>query len=122
LIEIFIQLVSCILLIFLAFHLGYGLWLLIEIPTRKWGESAFDYVYVDDDGSARELNAEEDEFVTTTLFPDDQAQFFIKPRYESLGPDGRLRGYLRRRQLPKNASVGPPPSDNEIGGHGSNKR
>jgi hypothetical protein len=99
------------LLIFLAFHIGYGLWLLIEIPTRRWRESAFDYVYVDDDGSARELNAEEDEFVTTALLPDDEVHFYIKPRYESLSPDGRLRGYLRRNQLPRKISVGPPPSD-----------
>jgi hypothetical protein len=100
-----------ILLICLAFHIGYGLWRLIEIPARRSRESVFDYVYVDDDGSARELNTEEDELVTTTLFPGDDMHFFIKPRYESLSPDGRLSGYLRRTRLPHNAFVGPPPSD-----------
>jgi hypothetical protein len=110
LLEILIKVVYVILLILFAFAIGYGLWRVIQIPTRRWRESAFDYVYVDDDGNARELNAEEEEHVTTALFPDDEVRFYIKPRYESLGPDGRLRGYLRRRQLPRKVSVGPPPS------------
>jgi hypothetical protein len=111
LIEILIYVVCGIVLFSLAFPIGYGLWRLIEIPTRVWRESAFDYVYIDDYGNARELNAEEDDRVTTVLLPDDEAQIYIKPRYESLSPDGRLRGYLRRRQLPPNAPVGPPPTD-----------
>ena len=110
-IEILIHIVYGILLIPLAFHIGYGLWRVIEIPTRGWRESVFDYVYVDDNGNARELNAEEDDHVTTVLFPDDEVQFYIKPRYESLSSDGRFRGYLRRNQLPRNAYVHPSPSD-----------
>ena len=89
-----------------AFAIGFGLWRVIEIPLRKWRESAFDYVYVDDNGNARELNAAEEEYVTTAIFPDDDADQFIKPRYESLTPDGRLGGYLRRRQLPRQIPVG----------------
>jgi len=116
LIEILIQLVSGILLISLALPIGYGLWQIVQIPTRRWHQSVFDYVYVDDDGNARELDVEEEDYVTTTLFPDDNVGFYIKPRYESLGPDGRLRGYLRRRQLPRKAFVGPPPSDAALAG------
>jgi hypothetical protein len=111
LLEILIQVVCAIVLVFLAFHIGYALWRVIEIPTRRWRESVFDYVYVDDDGRVRELDADEDEFITTTLFPDDHEQFYIKPRYDSLTLDGRLRGYLRRRELPRNAFVEPAPRD-----------
>ena len=107
--ELLIQIFFSALVILFALVIGYGLWRLIQIPTRRWRESAFDYVYVDDEGIARELSAEEEEYLTAALFPEDEARFFVKPRYESRGPHGKLRGYLRRRQLPRKASVGPPP-------------
>lgn len=94
-----------------AFAIGFGLWRVVEIPLRRWRESAFDYVYIDDNGNARELNAVEDEYVTTALFPDEDADQFIKPRYESATADGRLSGYLKRRQLPRKIRVGPSPVD-----------
>ena len=107
-IEILIKIVSTIFLVTFAFALGFGLWRVIEIPLRKWRESAFDYVYVDDNGNARELNAAEEEYVTTAIFPDDDADQYIKPQYESVTRDGRLGGYLRRRQLPRQIPIGPP--------------
>ena len=55
-----------------------------------------------------ELNAAEEEYVTTAIFPNDDADQYIKSGYESVTPDGRLRGYLRRRQLPRQIPIGPP--------------
>jgi hypothetical protein len=104
-IEILIKIVSIIFLMTFAFALGFGLWRVIEIPLRRRRESAFDYVYLDDNGNARELNAAEEEYVTTAIFPDDDADLYIKPRYESVTPDGRRCGYLRRRQLPQQIPV-----------------
>jgi peptidoglycan/LPS O-acetylase OafA/YrhL len=46
-IEILIKIVSVIVLMSLAFAIGFGLWHLVEIPLRRWRESAFDYVDVD---------------------------------------------------------------------------
>jgi hypothetical protein len=66
-------------------------------------------VYIGDDGNARELTAAEREYVTTALFPNGDADHFIKPRYESLTRDGRMRGYLRRSQLPQRFPVAPAP-------------
>ena len=65
----------------------------------------FEYVYVEDDGNARELNAEEREYLSTKFEGGDGARPYIKLRYESLTPDGRLSGYLRRRRLPKSIPV-----------------
>jgi hypothetical protein len=108
-IELLIKLVSIIFLMLFAFALGFGLWRLFEIPLRKWRASAFDYVYVDDNGNVRELDAAEEEFVTTAVFPDGDADRYIKFRYDSLTSDGRLAGYLRRRQLPRQIPVAPSP-------------
>lgn len=111
LIEILIRVVSIAFLMSFAFAIGYGLWRLVEIPLRQWRDSAFDYVYIDDNGSARELNDDEEEYVTTALFLDDDGDFFIKPRYESLNRNGELRGYLRRRQLPRQVPIAAAPID-----------
>ena len=92
-----------------AIVIGFGLWRVIEIPLRRWRESTFDYIYVDDNGDARELSPAEREYASTALFPNEDADQFIKPRYESLTREGRLRGYLKRRQLPRQITVGPAP-------------
>jgi len=106
-VELLIKLVTAIFVMSFAVIIGFGLWRLVEIPIRRWRDSTFDYVYVDDDGNARELNAVEREYATTALFPNEDADQCIKPRYESLTRDGRLRGYLRRRQLPRQIPVAP---------------
>jgi hypothetical protein len=106
-IEVLIKLVAAIFVMSSAVVIGFGLWRLLEIPLRRWRDSTFEYVYVDDNGNARELNALEQEYVTTALFPNEDADQYIKPRYESLTRDGRLGGYLRRRQLPQQIPVAP---------------
>ncbi|HJZ79662.1 MAG TPA: hypothetical protein VKD91_04935 [Pyrinomonadaceae bacterium] len=107
LIEFLIKIVWMALVMGFAFAIGFGLWRLVEIPLRKWRDSAFDYVYVDDDGNVRELNAAEEEFVSTAIFPNDDADRYIKSGYEALTADGRLAGYLQRRQLPREIPVAP---------------
>ena len=111
LIEILIRIVSIAFLMAFAFAIGYGLWRVVEIPLRRWRDSTFDYVYIDDNGNARELSADEEEYVTTALFLDDNADFFIKPHYESLNSNGALGGYLRRRQLPRQVPITAAPTD-----------
>ena len=108
-IEVLIKAFAAIVVMTLATVIGFGLWCLIEIPILRWRETTFDYVYIDDDGNARELNATEQESVMTALFPNEDADQFIKSRYESLTRDGRLCGYLRRRQLPHGVPVAPAP-------------
>ncbi len=108
-VEVLIKLFAAIVVWAFAVIIGFGVWRLLEIPRRRWRESAFDYVYIGDDGNARELTAAEREYVTTALFPDGDADQFIKPRYESLTRDGRMRGYLRRRQVTQRLPVVPPP-------------
>jgi hypothetical protein len=67
---------------------------------------------VEDDGGARELNADERGYLSTKFHPADGARPYIKFRYESLTPDGRLSGYLRRHQLPKDVAIRQsPPSE-----------
>src|ERR1043166_4814720 len=106
-IGIVIKLISIVFLMVFAFAIGFGLWRVIEIPLRKWRAATFDYGYVDEDGNGRELNAAEEEFVSTAIFLNDDTDRYIKSEYESLPANGRLAGYLQRRRLPRQIPVAP---------------
>lgn len=63
-------------------------------------KSGADYVYVEDDGSVRDLAIEEIEYLDTDFLPNDGGRPYIKGRYSQRTPDGRLGGYLPRRKVP----------------------
>jgi hypothetical protein len=75
------------------------------VPEGDESAPSSKYVYVDDDGSARELDTQEREYLTAEFPGGDGGRPYVKLRYESLTPDGRIRGYLRRRQLPKRVAI-----------------
>ncbi len=66
-------------------------------------------IYVNDDGSARELTDVEKEYVDTDFLPFDGARPYMKSRYEQRTPSGALRGYLQRSLLPPDVPVKPAP-------------
>jgi len=87
---------------------AFGTWFALQMRPRRRAEPGFKYVYVEDDGSVRELDTQERKYLTTEFRGADGARPYIKLRYESLTPDGHLRGYLRRRQVPKGIAINLP--------------
>ena len=83
------------------------LWLLYATRRRRPDDGGFAFVYVDKAGGARELTPDEREHLQTEYRGDDGARPYIKLRYESRTPDGRLDGYLERRRLPRRIAIGP---------------
>ena len=75
--------------------------------NRRPQEEGFRYIYVNPDGSARELAEDEKEYLNTRFEGSDGNRPYIKFRYESLTPDGRMIGYLLRRQLPVGVKISP---------------
>jgi hypothetical protein len=73
------------------------------------------FVWVEDDGSARELTQDEADHLSTPFYGDDGSRPYVKWRYKSLTPDGRIGGYLKRRKLPKSVPVRPLDSSSGIG-------
>ena len=67
------------------------------------------FVYVEDDGSAHELTPGDAEYLATPFHPNDGNRPYVKWRYRSRTPDGRLRGFLERRKLPGGMAVAPAP-------------
>ena len=86
----------------------WGWWSFL-VRSRRPKEQGFRYVYVNPDGSARELSADEQEYLNTKFEGSDGARPYIKLRYGSLTPDGRINGYLERRQLPGRIEIEPAP-------------
>jgi hypothetical protein len=66
-------------------------------------------VYINDDGSARELDDAEKQYVDTKFPPFDGARPYIKSHYWQRNGWGGLRGYLQRKDVPINTSMGPAP-------------
>jgi hypothetical protein len=61
---------------------------------------AYRFVYVEDDGTARELTKDEIDYLETDFHGSDGARPNIKFDYQQRTPDGRLRGFLERSKLP----------------------
>lgn len=84
---------------------GYVVWLAVAMRSRRVEESGFEYVYVNDDGTVRELTDAEKRRLSTEFERGDSRRPYVKLRYESRDDLGRLRGFLKRRQLPVGVPV-----------------
>ena len=78
---------------------------------RRPADGGFAYVFVEDDGSARELASDEREYLGTEFHPADGGRPYVKDGYESRTPDGRLGGYLHRVRLPPHVPLRPAPPE-----------
>ena len=78
-------------------------------PTRGYAEDPALYVFVEDDGSARELTPDEQDYLATEFIPGDGGRPYIKGYYRQRTPDGHLRGFLARSDLPRRIVVRPAP-------------
>jgi predicted metal-dependent hydrolase len=69
------------------------------------GTYADHFVYVNDDGSVRELTPEERDYLNTEFHPNDGNRPYIKDRYRDRTPDGKLSGFLLRKRVPRGIPI-----------------
>jgi hypothetical protein len=67
-------------------------------------------VWINVDGSARELTDTEKKYVDTEFSPFDGARFYIKADYWKRNGWGDLSGYLERKKVPNGILVNPAPN------------
>ena len=73
----------------------------VQPPKRAAMPNASEVlVYINDDGSARELSETEKKYVDTEFSPLDGARPHIKTRYEQRNGWGNLSGFLQRKDVP----------------------
>ena len=73
--------------------------------SRRPKEEGFQFVYVNEDGSVRELSQDEREYLTTEFHPNDGARPYIKFQFGSKTPDKKISGYIQRRQVPARIKI-----------------
>ena len=81
-----------------------GIYLIYFVPLRS-KESGFKYVYVELDGTVRELDDEEKKYLRNKFEPSDGNRPYLKNRYKSQTIDGKIWGYIRRRRVPKSVEI-----------------
>lgn len=67
--------------------------------------SPFPYVYVNEDGSVRELTEDEREHISAKYHGADGNRPYIKGKYQQLTPDKKILGYLPRKKVPKGINI-----------------
>ena len=102
----FLWIIGIILFIIIAIYLRNF------VPLRKTGNE-FEYVYVEENGTVRELSREEKGYLKETFDPADGARPYIKSRYESKTPDGKIHGFIPRNRVPKRIEIIEPKMETE---------
>jgi hypothetical protein len=62
-------------------------------------------IWINDDGSARELTEADKKYVDAEFSPFDGARPYIKSAYQSRNGWGEIKGYLERNKLPDSVPV-----------------
>jgi hypothetical protein len=72
----------------------------------------YPYVYINANGTARELHAEERAYLETEFKGGDGAAPSIKDSYDERNGWGEINGYLKRASLPAGTPVDDAPAEN----------
>lgn len=71
----------------------------------KSEKEKFEFVYVENDGTVRELDKNEIEYLQTEFEPTDGARPYVKNSYDQLTPDKKILGFLYRSKVPKEIEI-----------------
>ena len=70
-----------------------------------FGKDNYQFVYVNNDGSIRELSISERIYLQTKYHGAEGDRPYIKSRYEQTTPDNKLNGYCFRNKIPKEIEI-----------------
>jgi|GEM_PF-3562713 len=94
-------------LLFCGIFLSAGRELALVIWDLVHHRSFDDFVYVNQDGTARELSPDERDYLATEFSPGDSGRPYIKGTYNDRDGWGSISGFLLRRRLPPSITVKP---------------
>ena len=106
-----VKVLLALLAIPLALIAALALWLCYQLywvgRSRRRQETGFDYVYVNQDGTVRELSNSEQAYLTEEFSPGDSGRPYIKSHYEALDGWNSISGFILRRQIPDGIPILP---------------
>ena len=68
-------------------------------------QNDFEYVYVEEDGTVRELDNDEIQYLNSEFDPTDGARPYIKSSFRQLTPDNKVWGFILREKIPVNIKI-----------------
>jgi hypothetical protein len=74
---------------------------------RRGNEPGFKFVYVNQDGSVRELSPDEQAYLSEQFSGSDSGRPYIKSRYKSSDGWGSQSGFIERRWVPSRITILP---------------
>jgi len=77
------------------------------VSNDEAGVSPYPYIYVNADGTARELHEDERKFLETLFHPGDGARPWVKENYLQKNGWGEIKGFLNRSKLPPGTGISP---------------
>jgi hypothetical protein len=99
----------------LAVAVGFTVW---RFRPRRRREAGFEFVYVNQDGSVRELSPEERAYLSTEFSGGDGGRPYIKMSYRGRDGWGSQSGFIPRRLVPPRLAIAPVHPDFDArGGH-----
>ncbi|MFZ0303397.1 MAG: hypothetical protein WAL75_11955 [Terracidiphilus sp.] len=72
----------------------------------------YPYIYINSDGSARELHEDERKYLQTRFLPMDGARPYIKDGYSQKNGWGEISGFMHRSKLPPDVLAAASPAEN----------
>lgn len=80
---------------------------LLRRKQHSTDSDKFEYVYVNQDGSVRELSPKEKDYLNEEFPPGDGARPYIKDSHKSLDGWGSMSGFLPRGKVPSSLVINP---------------
>jgi len=102
---LFIYIIAGLIGLILLMVFSFVIYNYLKYPPLRKEEPGFKYVYVEDDGSVREVSKEDEDYLNTPFHPNDGARPYIKLGYKQRTPDGSLSGFIERRKVPKRTNI-----------------
>ena len=78
------------------------------VSEKESKKTPYPYIYLEDNGIYREIDAEERKYLEERFHPADGARPYVKFGLYSMTPDGKIGGYLARAKLPRGLARGAP--------------
>ena len=102
---IFIYIIGSIIGLTIIVILGINIYSYFKYPPLRKKEEGFKYVYVEDEGSVREVYKDEEDYLNQKFEGADGSRPYIKNKYDQKTPDGKISGYILRRRVPQNIRI-----------------
>lgn len=94
-----------LLFIFAGMAAGGILMYSMYVKPRRPKEPGHAFVYVEKNGTVRELNADEELLLERNFYPGDPMMPYIKQTYSQLNEDGNPAGFIMRHKVPPNITI-----------------